>query len=79
MAKTIKFKCTVSPLVSAIKVTGDGSGMRILFDIPETELANALGILTMRESVLEVTIDDIGKAPLKTNSDIDNLLNELNP
>lgn len=82
MVKFIAFKCTVSPLVSAIKVTGDGSGMRILFDIPETELANALGILTMRESVLEVQITDMGKTPLRGNergerTSLDDMLDSL--
>lgn len=64
MARQITFLATISPLVSAIKITGDDSGMRILIDVPESEFANALGILTMRSSVLEVTIVDKGKAQI---------------
>lgn len=66
MARQVTFQATISPLVSAIKVTGDDSGMRILIDVPESELANALGILTMRSSVLEITITDLGKMPIRS-------------
>lgn len=64
MARQITFLATISPLVSAIKVTGDDSGMRILIDVSESELANALGILAMRSSILEITIVDKGKMPI---------------
>ena len=80
--KSITFKATISPLVSAIKITGDDSGMRILLDVSESELANALGVLTMRSSVLEITIVDIGKMPIKSNghknqSGIDDILDMM--
>jgi len=52
----IRFLAAFPPIQSAIKVTGDGGGMRIQLDIPESEMAQAAYLLTMRETVLEVTI-----------------------
>lgn len=78
--RSVTFKATFPAIQTAIRITGEGAGMKIVLEIPETELANALGILTMRESVLEVTITDIGKTPLKgktERSDIDNILDVM--
>lgn len=67
--RSVTFKATFPPIQSAITITGEGAGMRITLEIPEIELANALGILVMRESVLEITIVDKGKMPINlTNS-----------
>lgn len=63
--RSATFKATFPDIQTAIRITGAGAGMKIILEIPETELANALGILTMRESVLEVTIVDKGKTPLR--------------
>lgn len=52
----VTFKCQIAPILSAIKVTGDGGGMRVQFDVPESEMAQALYLMTMRECVLEITV-----------------------
>jgi len=48
---------------SAIRIDGDG-GMRIQLDIPESEIGNALDLLSMRQKVLKVTIVVEENAPL---------------
>lgn len=51
------FLASFPPIMSAIKVYGSGDGMRIQLDIPETEMGNALDILTMRQQRLRVTVE----------------------
>lgn len=51
--------------MSAIRVTGNGDGMRIQIDIPETEMGNAARLLLMREQAFKVTIEAI---PPPTNT-----------
>ncbi len=55
--KPIQFLATFPSIMSAIKITGDGNGMRIQFDIPETEMGAAARLLLMREKVLKVTVE----------------------
>lgn len=52
----ITFRATFPPIMSAIKVTGNGDGMRIQLDIPESEMSQALGLFAFREQVLVVTV-----------------------
>lgn len=54
-AEQIVFKASFPPIQSAIKVGQDG--MRIQFDIPETEMANAVKLLAMRDRVLKITVE----------------------
>jgi hypothetical protein len=53
----ITFKASMPPIQSAVKISGNGDGMRIQLDIPETEMGNAVQLLAMREKVLKVTIE----------------------
>lgn len=53
----IRFKAILAPVQSSIKISGDGNGARIMFDIPETELVNALELLACRNVVLNVTVE----------------------
>jgi hypothetical protein len=48
------FKASFPAIQSAIKLGDDG--MRITLDIPESEMANALALIAMRNQVLSVTI-----------------------
>ena len=57
MSEAIQFLASFPGIMSAIKVTGDGSGMRIQLDIPESEMGEAVGLLLLRECVLKVTIE----------------------
>lgn len=50
----LSFLATIAPMQSAIKVGDDG--MRISLDIAESELANAIGIIGMRNCVLKIEI-----------------------
>jgi hypothetical protein len=55
----ITFLATFPPIQSAIKITGNRDGMRIMLDIPETELGAAARLILMRESAFRVTVEEI--------------------
>jgi len=55
--KPISFKASFPVIQSAIKITGDGGGMRIQLDIPESEMPEAVKLLVMRQMVLKVTVE----------------------
>ena len=50
------FRAALPPILSAVKVSGDG-GIRLQLDIPECDEAEALRLLLWRERVLVVTIE----------------------
>lgn len=50
------FLATFPSIQSAIKVHGTGDGMRVQLEIPESEMGEAVKLLTMREKVLRVNI-----------------------
>ena len=49
------FRAAFPPILSAIRMPGDG-GMRIMLDIPESDMAEALNLLKWRHVVLVVTV-----------------------
>jgi hypothetical protein len=53
----VDFLCIIAPIQTAIKI---GDGMRVQFDIAETQMGNAIGLIGMREKVLRVrvTVED---------------------
>lgn len=55
MSGMITFKASFAPLESAIKISSEG-GMRITLDIPESDLANALYLLELRDKVFTVNV-----------------------
>lgn len=59
MADKTTFVASFPPIMSAIKVDGAGGGMRIQFDIPESEMAQAIKILAWRQVLLRVTVEPI--------------------
>ena len=62
----IQFKAYFPNIQTAIKITGQGDGMRIQLDIPESEIGNAVKLVLMRECILDITIkqaDDYPKEP----------------
>ena len=48
------FRASIPPIMSGIKTGGDG--MRVQFDIPESDMVEAVKLLTMRGKVLRVTV-----------------------
>ena len=50
------FRATLPPILSAIRMAGDG-GMRVMFDIPESDMPEALKLLMWKGRVLVVTIE----------------------
>jgi HSP20 family molecular chaperone IbpA len=57
MTDPIQFRGYFPPIQSAIKISGSGDGMRIIIDIPEIEMSNAVQLLALRECGLVVTIE----------------------
>ena len=71
MGDSATFRASLPPIMSAIKIFGDATGMRIQLDIPESEMAEALKLLMWREQVLVVNVkpeqggDDAGTRKIK--------------
>lgn len=49
------FRASIPPIMSGIKTGGDG--MRVQFDIPESDMGEAVKLLTMRGKRLRVTVE----------------------
>ena len=49
-----KFRASIPPIMSGIKTGGDG--MRVQFDIPESDMGEAVKLLAMRGQQLFVTV-----------------------
>ena len=50
------FRASLPPILSALRFSGDG-GMRVQFDIPETDLGEATKLLLWKGAVLRVTVE----------------------
>jgi len=50
-----EFKASIPPIMSGIKTGGDG--MRVQFDIPESDIGEGAKLLAMRGKVLKVTVE----------------------
>jgi hypothetical protein len=61
MNKPITFNASIPPIMSGIKTGGDG--MRVQFDIPESDMAEAAYLLAMRGKRLRVTVEAIKSKP----------------
>lgn len=59
MSEKVQFLAAFPAIQSAIKI---GEGMRIMLDISETELPKAIALISMRDTVLRVTIERSTKA-----------------
>lgn len=55
MGDSTTFRASIPPIMSGIKTGGDG--MRVQFDIPETDMAEAVELLMMRGKVLIITVE----------------------
>lgn len=51
------FAATIPPIMSGIKTGGDG--MRVQFDIPESDMGEGAKLLAMRGKVLKVTVETV--------------------
>ena len=64
------FRATLPPILSAIRMAGDG-GMRLMVDIPETDMPEALKLLMWKGQVLRITVepersaDEDGRKPTR--------------
>jgi hypothetical protein len=54
MFREITFRASIPQIMSAIRTGGDG--MRVTFDVPETDMPQALHLVAMRSMVLTVTV-----------------------
>jgi hypothetical protein len=63
------FLAAFPAIQSAIKVTGDASGMRVQLDIPESEMGEAVKVLAWRQMVLRVTIEPEQQSKVVASTD----------
>ena len=57
MSESASFLAAFPPIMSAIKIDGAGNGARIQFDVPESEMGEAMKLLLWRQQVLRVTVE----------------------
>ena len=57
VADIASFLAAFPSIQTAIKIHGNGEGMRIQLDIPESEMGEAAKLLLWRQRVLRVTIE----------------------
>ena len=55
----ISFIATLPPIQSAMNVSGNGDGMRIKLDIPQSEIGNAIRLTLLQNTAFKVTIEEI--------------------
>jgi len=68
MAEKVTFNGSFPPISSAIKISGNGDGMRIMIDIPESEVAKALMLMMFRQVPITVTIEPFTDCKTVDNS-----------
>lgn len=49
---------------TAMRVLGDG-GYVVYLNVPEDELGNVMQLMLMRQSVIKVTVENLGTQPIK--------------
>ncbi len=52
-----EFIATLPPIMSAIKIYGDATGMRFQLEVPESEMVEAAKLLAMRGKVLKIVVE----------------------
>jgi len=56
VSESASFIATLPPILSAFRISGDG-GCRIMFDVPESEMGEAVKLLMWRQMALRVTVE----------------------
>ena len=56
-AEKISVLATFPPIQSAIKIYGNGDGMRVQLEIPKSEMSKAVYLLGMTETIMRVTFE----------------------
>ena len=69
MGEAASFLASFPAIQSAIKIYGDKQGMRIQFDVPESEMGEAVKMLMWRERVLRVTVEPETREPWQGQDD----------
>ena len=64
MTDKATFRASIPPIMSGIKAGGDG--MRVQFDIPESDMAEAVKLLLMRGKLLLLTVEVEGDGRAKS-------------
>ena len=64
MTDTATFRASIPPIMSGIKTGGDG--MRIQFDVPESDMNEAIKLVLMRGKVLKVTVETVDSGRAKS-------------
>jgi hypothetical protein len=59
MTDKTQFYAYLPPIQTAIKITGNGDGARVQFDIPEMGMAGFIPVLGMRNQKLLITVETV--------------------
>ena len=54
-----EFIASFPTIMTAIKIAGNGDGMRVQLDIPESEMGEAVKLLQWRDVLLKVRIEPV--------------------
>ena len=57
MAESITFRAAFPPIQSAFKRHGGGDGLRVQFDIPESDIGDAAALMALTGCVLRITVE----------------------
>lgn len=57
VAELIEFVASLPPIQSAMKVSGNRTGMRIQLDVAESEVPNAIRLMLLAEQSFKVKIE----------------------
>jgi hypothetical protein len=69
MAELIEFIATLPPIQSAMSVSGNGDGMRIKLDIPESEVPKAIRLMLLANTAFRVQITEIEQGLTKLDDE----------
>lgn len=53
---TVRFVASIAPVAGALKLHGDGGGLRLQIDVPASHMAEALRLVAYTGLVLTVTV-----------------------
>jgi len=58
----ITFRASFPPILTAIKRSGNGDGLRIQLDVPEIDVPEAIALTALTQERLLVTVTVLGKS-----------------
>ena len=57
LSEPITFLASFPPVQGAIRISGNGDGLRLQLDVPESEVPSAIRLLMLRDKAFRVTVE----------------------